>query len=94
MSTPTPPGRASAPTRVRRRGPGTANRVPYRNEVKTRLSDDEYEALLLFQRLHGVESASNMLRRCVQVALFGLIGSLPADISGISAGASHPGPNQ
>lgn len=95
MSTiPTPSARSSAPARTRRRSPGTANRAPHRNEVKTRLSDPEYEALLLFQRLHGIESASNMLRRCVQVALFGLVGSLPAEISGVCAEAAQVGPHQ
>lgn len=92
MSTiPTPSARASAPARTRRRG-GVV-RAPYRNEVKTRLSDDEYDALLRFQAIHGSESISAALGRCVRVALFGMVGMLPADISGVSASASHSGPH-
>jgi hypothetical protein len=81
--------RASAPTRTRRRGSG---RAPYRNEVKTRLSDDEYDALLRYQAIHGVESISAALGRCVRLSLFGVIGMLPTNISGLSEEVAQNGP--
>lgn len=90
----TPAGRASAPGRTRRRGPGTANRAPYRNEVKTRLDDSTYEALVFFQRMHGIESVSSALARAVKSHLFGMVGILPADISGVSPSTSQSGTNQ
>ncbi|EIF30939.1 hypothetical protein BCh11DRAFT_06451 [Burkholderia sp. Ch1-1] len=83
----TPAGRASAPARARRRSPGTANRAPYRNEVRARLDDPTYEALLFYQRLHGIESVSSAMARALKGHLLGMVGMLPAEISGVSA---HP----
>jgi hypothetical protein len=86
----TPAARASAPSRTRRNASHT--RAPYRNEVKTRLDDSTYEALLFFQRVHGIESISSALARAVKGHLLGMVGMLPADISGVSAAASQIGP--
>jgi hypothetical protein len=88
----TPSARASAPARVRRRGASNAPRAAARNEVKSRLDDPTYEALLFFQRMHGIESTSSALARIAKAHLLGMVGMLPADISGVSAGASHNGP--
>lgn len=88
----TPAGRASAPARTRRRSPGTANRAPYRNEVKSRIDDPTYEALLFFQRMHGIESTSMAIARALKSHLLGMVGMLPADISGISDSLDHGGP--
>lgn len=90
----TPSARASAPARVRRRGPGTANRAPYRNEVKSRFDDPTYEALLKYQAIYGIESTSAALVRITRMALLGVIGMLPADISGVSPTGSRVGTNQ
>lgn len=95
MSTiPTPSARASAPVRTRRRSPGTANRAPYRNEVKSRFDDPTYEALLKYQAIYGIESTSAALVRITRMALLGVIGMLPAEISGVCAEASQSGLNQ
>ena len=94
MSTfPTPAARASAPARTRRRSPGT-ERAPYRNEVKTRLTDLQYHALQRFRAIHGIDSDSSALARAVSIALLGLFGMLPAEISGVCAEASQTGLNQ
>lgn len=68
-----------------------ARRAAYRNEVKTRLDDRTYEALLRYQALHGVESVSAASARLMGMALLGLIGILPTELSGISDDASHTG---
>lgn len=59
-------------------------RAAYRNEVKTRLDDRTYEALLRYQALHGTDSLSSALARITGMALLGVIGILPADLSGVS----------
>lgn len=68
-----------------------ARRAAFRNEVKTRLTDDDYEALLRYQELHGADSTSAALSRLVRMALFGVLGILPAHLSGVSDDASHSG---
>jgi hypothetical protein len=69
-------------------------RANYRNEVKTRLDDRTYDALLRYQALHGSESISSAAARALGTALLGVIGILPADISGVSADVSQLGPRQ
>lgn len=91
---PTPSARASAPARTRRRSPGSVNRAPYRNEVKTRLTDIQYHALQRFRAIHGIDSDSSALARAVSIALLGLVGMLPAEISGVCAEASQTGTHQ
>lgn len=59
-------------------------RAIYRNEVKTRLDDRTYDALLRYQAIHGADSLSAALARVAGTALLGVIGILPADISGVS----------
>lgn len=66
-------------------------RAAYRNEVKTRLDDRTYEALLRYQALHGTDSLSSALARITGMALLGVIGILPADLSGISDDAAQTG---
>lgn len=90
----TPSARASAPAKVRRRGPGNAARAPYRNEVKSRFDDPTYEALLKYQAIYGIESTSAALVRITRMALLGVIGMLPAEISGVSPPSSQPGTGQ
>jgi hypothetical protein len=95
MSTiPTPSARASAPARARRRSPGTANRAPYRNEIKLRVDDPTYEALMFWQKLHGIHSTSMAGAQALKSFLLGVIGMLPAEISGVCAEPSQSGLNQ
>lgn len=68
-----------------------SRRAAYRNEVKTRLDDRTYEALLRYQAIHGADSISAALARITGMALLGVIGILPADISGVSDEPSHIG---
>lgn len=94
MSAPTPSARASAPTRIRRRGPGTALRAPLRNEIKTRIDDDTYEVLLLWQSLDGAESVSAYVAGILRRHFLGLRAMLPAELAGVSAGVAQSGSNQ
>ncbi len=67
-----------------RRGASTSTRrAEFRNEIKTRLRDRAYEALQLYKRVNGIESDSAAVARLVDVAMFGLVGTLPAEISGV-----------
>lgn len=87
----TPAGRASAPKTTRRRGPGATIRAPYRNEVKTRIDDDTYEVMLLWQQLDGAESISAYVAGILRKHFLGMRAMLPSDIARISADASHAG---
>lgn len=71
-----------------------SKRAPFRNEVKTRLDDRTYEALLRYQAIHGADSLSAALARITGMALLGVIGILPSDISGVSDEPSHVGTRQ
>lgn len=66
-------------------------RAAYRNEVKTRLDDRTYDALLRYQAIHGTDSLSAALARVAGISLLGVIGILPEDISGVSAGSGQIG---
>jgi hypothetical protein len=75
-------------------GKAMSKRAPFRNEVKTRLDDRTYEALLRYQAIHGGESVSAVAARVLGTALLGVIGILPAEISGVSDEPSHIGTRQ
>lgn len=47
-------------------------RAEYRNEMKTRVDDDLYDAIQLFKRLHFIESDSAALARIARMLLFGI----------------------
>ncbi|MCA7976781.1 hypothetical protein LGM57_10660 [Burkholderia cepacia] len=64
-------------------------RAEYKNEVKTRLRDRVYDALQIYKQLHGIDSDSAALNRVVEVALFGAVGTLPAQLVGVSADTGH-----
>jgi hypothetical protein len=68
-----------------------SKRAPFRNEVKTRLDDRTYEALLRYQAIHGADSISAAVARLLGQGLLGVVGILPAEISGISDESSHSG---
>ncbi|MCA8075358.1 hypothetical protein [Burkholderia cepacia] len=64
-------------------------RAEYKNEVKTRLRDRVYDALQIYKQVHGIDSDSAALNRVVEVALFGAVGTLPAQLVGVSADTGH-----
>lgn len=68
-----------------------SRRTEARNEVKTRLSDREYEGMQAFKALHGIESDSAALARITSLLLFGTVGNLPANLIDRSAGAARLG---
>jgi hypothetical protein len=60
-------------------------RAEYRNDVKTRLPDEEYEAMQTFKALHGIDSDSAALARIARLFLLGVVGNLPANLTGVSS---------
>ncbi|MGN6589341.1 MAG: hypothetical protein ACTHKE_03515 [Sphingomicrobium sp.] len=68
-----------------------SRRTEARNEVKTRLSDREYEGMQAFKALHGIESDSAALARITSLLLFGTVGNLPANLIDRSASAAQFG---
>ncbi|KWW37892.1 phage portal protein [Cupriavidus metallidurans] len=67
-----------------------SRRSEYRNEVKTRLSDDDYAALQAFKAMSGFDSDSAALQRAVRLALRGAVGTLPVSLVGVSAEVAQP----
>ncbi len=68
-----------------------SRRAEFRNEVKTRLRDRVYDALQVYKELNGIDSDSAALNRVVEVALLGVVGTLPAKLVGISADLGQVG---
>lgn len=68
-----------------------SRRAEFRNEVKTRLRDRAYDALQVYKELHGIDSDSAALNRVVEVALLGVVGTLPARLLGVSAERGQAG---
>ena len=66
-----------------------ARRAEYRNEVKTRLEDDVYEALQDFKQLNFIDSDSAALARIARILLCGIV---PPARSGGSVDSVHPSP--
>lgn len=64
------------------------------NEVKTRLDDRTYEALIRYKALYGHTSDAQALARLVGTSLLGVVGILPEDLSGVSANSAQIGPTQ
>lgn len=67
-------------------------RATAKNEVKTRLEDDEYEALQVFRDQYGYDSDSQALKRAVRMLLLGVVGIMPGVAIGVSANSGHSGP--
>jgi len=67
-------------------------RAPAKNEVKTRLEDDEYDALQIFRDQYGYDSDSQALKRAVRMLLLGVVGILPKGVSDVSATVAQRGP--
>jgi len=68
-----------------------SRRSEFRNEVKTRLNDDDYALLQAFKQLSGFESDSVALQRAVRLALRGVIGTLPVALASVSAEMAQAG---
>jgi len=55
-------------------------RTKYVNEIKTSLTDEEYDALLAHMSIFDVQSAAEATRKAVRLMLFGTVGNLPANL--------------
>lgn len=67
-------------------------RARAKNTVKSNFDDEEYEAMLLFMGKFDIESEAAALRRIVRSFLFGMVGTLPASLSAVSANSDQKGP--
>jgi hypothetical protein len=68
-----------------------SRRAEFRNEVKTRLEDPVYEGMQAYKALYGIDSDSAALARITKLFLFGTVGTLPANLLGVSAEAAQNG---
>ncbi|MFT0167516.1 hypothetical protein ACLKMY_00610 [Paraburkholderia mimosarum] len=50
------------------------------NEIKTSLTDEEYEALQRYKAIFDVTSDADAIRKFVRQCLFGTVGNLPANL--------------
>jgi hypothetical protein len=66
-------------------------RAEYRNEVKTRLEDDVYEALQDFKQLNYIDSDSAALARIVRMLLCGIV---PRPRAAVSSETGRIGPRE
>ena len=55
-------------------------RTRYVNEIKTSLTDEEYEALQRYKVIFDVTSDADAIRKFVRQSLFGMVGNLPANL--------------
>lgn len=68
-----------------------SRRAEYRNEVKTRLPDRTYDAMMKFKTLHGIDSDSAALARIAELLLLGVVGNLPSNLLGRSDEVAQSG---
>ncbi|CDY76137.1 hypothetical protein BGLT_05210 [Caballeronia glathei] len=68
-----------------------SRRAEFRNEVKTRLEDPVYEGMQAYKALYGIDSDSAALARITKLFLFGTVGTLPANLLGVSADVAQNG---
>jgi hypothetical protein len=65
-----------------------ARRAEYRNELKTRVDDELYDAIQLFKKLNFIDSDSAALARIARMLLFGIF---PAQKQVVASAAEHLG---
>ncbi|WP_186224600.1 hypothetical protein ACN262_08405 [Burkholderia gladioli] len=69
-----------------------SRRPEFRNEVKTRLTDEEYDAMQAFKAVYGIESDSAALKRIARLLLLGFSNTVPTRLVGVSADLGRNGP--
>lgn len=67
------------------------SRAAYRNEIKTRVEDPVYEGMQAYKALHGIDSDSAAVARILKLFLFGTVGTLPANLIGVSVSTAQNG---
>lgn len=60
-------------------------RAKYRNEMRTRVSDEIFTAVQHFKTLTGIDSDSAAVSRLLELQLFGVVGTLPAPLNDVRA---------
>ena len=66
-------------------------KTEYRNEVKTRVSDPVYEAVQSYIEKHGYASEARGISDLLELALFGVIGSVPTPLQDFRPGLGQFG---
>lgn len=55
-------------------------KTDFRNEVKTRVRDATYDAVQRYMAENNCPSEARAISDLLEIALFGMVGSLPADL--------------
>lgn len=55
-------------------------KTPFRNELKTRVRDTTFDAVQRYMRDNRCASEARAISDLLEIALFGVIGSVPADL--------------
>jgi len=69
-------------------------RAEYRNPAKTMLRDRTYDAMQQFKAVYGIDSDSAALARIADLFLLGVVGTLPADLTGVSSDSGQSVPRR
>lgn len=67
-------------------------KTEFRNELKSRVPDPVYEGVKAFQEENGFDSESRAISKLLEIALFGTVGTMPADHLQGSHGMAQSGP--
>lgn len=59
-------------------------KTDFRNELKTRVRDHTYEAVQRYMADNRCASEARAISDLLEIALFGVVGSVPTDLSGNS----------
>ena len=66
-------------------------RTVYVNEIKTSLTDAEYERLLAYQAAFDVPTVAEAARKLLRQGLFGMVPNLPLNLLSSSEGMGQVG---
>ncbi|MGF6444366.1 hypothetical protein [Paraburkholderia youngii] len=66
-------------------------RAEHRNEIKTRIEDDLYDAVQIFKQLNYIDSDSAAAARLMRMALFGVVGNVRPALARVSVTSAQLG---
>lgn len=67
-------------------------KTAYVNEMKTRVNDKTWEAVQQFRKFNRVDSEARAISQLLELALFGVVGSIPEPLLHDSPQSSLYGP--
>ena len=66
-------------------------RTDFRNEIKSRVRDGTYEALMQYMQDHRCSSEARAISDLLELALFGVIGTVPPQLGDFRHEAAQSG---